>query len=142
MPDRYYIGGLVSSLSVSYSPSIAPVRCVGNYNSDKKPAMPRMHNKFLIFCSAEVERLLIPADSEYSSGPPFEEEFVRFVPYAVWTGSFNLTFNAANSLENAVYITNEDVVDAYFKEWQQILALSEPLDWTKAWVEPEWRIGT
>lgn len=26
------------------------IRCVGNYNVDKKIAWPRMHNKFLIFC--------------------------------------------------------------------------------------------
>lgn len=128
-PSRYAFGGLVGSLSVCCDPTIQPVRCVGNHNRDKKPAFPRMHNKFLVFCDRHEEG----ADLDYC----FEIK-----PYAVWTGSFNLTKNAAMSLENALVLTEPSIVTAYFKEWEQILALSEPLDWETDWVEPEWRIGT
>ena len=82
-----------------------------------------MHNKFLVFCTFEYE--------------PF-----AYRPYAVWTGSFNLTFNASMSLENVVVIQSPVLAGAYLNEWAQILALSEPLDWEQEWVAPTWRIGT
>ena len=34
------------------------------------------------------------------------------------------------------------IVQAYYQEWGQVFALSEPLDWESEWVEPEYRIGT
>jgi hypothetical protein len=103
--------------------------CVGNHNREKKPAFPRMHNKFLVFCNASEST----SDLDYR----FEVK-----PHTVWTGSFNLTRNAAMSLENALAITDPTVVQAYFREWEQVLALSEPLDWSSDWCEPEWRVGT
>lgn len=129
-PDRYDMGELVGSLSVACDPSIQPIRCMGNYNSDKFPAWPRMHNKFLVFCRA--------------SGSDARLEYPQFIvaPYAVWSGSFNLTKNASLSLENAIVIRNQELVMAYYNEWQQTLSLSEPLDWEIEWVAPEWRIGT
>ncbi|HEY9640318.1 MAG TPA: hypothetical protein V6C57_07530 [Coleofasciculaceae cyanobacterium] len=63
-------------------------------------------------------------------------------PYAVWTGSFNMSENATKSLENAVYIQDKAIARAYYNEWAQIEALSEPLDWETAWSEPEWRVGS
>jgi phosphatidylserine/phosphatidylglycerophosphate/cardiolipin synthase-like enzyme len=63
-------------------------------------------------------------------------------PYAAWTGSFNFTLNAASSLENAVILREPTLVNAYYEEWAQVLAVSEPLDWTADWVEPDWRIGS
>ena len=87
-----------------------------------------MHNKFMIF--ARVEQ------SSDGSIP----EIVT--PYAVWTGSFNVTKNATMSLENALYITDSTIVNAYFQEFGQIAAMSEELDWTSTWAAPEWRIGT
>jgi hypothetical protein len=60
----------------------------------------------------------------------------------VWTGSFNWSENGVNSLENAVVISDCRVIDAYLAEFEQIAALSEPLDWQSEWVEPEWRIGS
>ena len=124
---RFSFEGLISHLSVACDPEMSSVRCVGNYNSDKKPAFPRMHNKFLLFAH-------ITSEGNAWGG--------TVKPYAVWTGSFNFTKNATYSLENALYIVNEQIVDAYFKEYSQILALSEPLDWEHEWVEPEYRIGT
>ena len=60
----------------------------------------------------------------------------------VWTGSYNISQTAAKSLENAVVIRDQVIAQAYFNEWSQIMALSEPLDWESEWVAPEWRIGT
>jgi hypothetical protein len=125
---RYSFPNILSSMSVASDPSIDPVRCVGNHNRDKKTASPRMHNKFLVF--AKIQR----------NDDDFEPEMIE--PYAVWTGSFNFTINSTKSLENALYITDPVIVKAFFNEYSQIAAMSEPLDWTSDWVEPEWRIGT
>ena len=106
------------NLSICGEPGIASVRCVGNYNHDKAQTMPRMHHKFLVF------------------GNSIDDW------YEVWTGSYNITRNADSSFENAVIISDKNIVNSYLMEYRQILALSEPLDWETSWVNPEWRIGT
>lgn len=115
--------------SFAGSPSSEGVRCVGYSNSDPKRIAPRMHNKFLVFCRGE----------EISDG---EHTYFRYRPYAVWTGSFNLTFNAADSVENAVLIRNDEIAAAYAEEFGSIFGLSEPLNWSSEWVAPEYRIGS
>jgi hypothetical protein len=122
--------GLIGNLNLLANPDIEPVRCVGNYNREKRPAFPRMHNKFLVFCQPEFFK----TNGERTTFDPR--------PYAAWTGSFNLTQNACRSLENALYVTDPNIVAAYYREWAQIEAISEPLDWETDWVQPEWRIGT
>jgi hypothetical protein len=124
--SRYWAPGIASSLSVCCDDSAGPVRCVGNDNADKHPAWPRMHNKFLVFCSLRENAW---------RGPELH-------PECVWTGSYNITFNAQKSFENAVILRDPDVAGAYAREWAQILALSEPLDWEDRWCAPEYRIGT
>ncbi len=124
--DRFSWPGLMGRLSVASDPTIDPVRCVGNHNSTKAPAFPRMHNKFLIFGNMT---------SHEDEGASFEFD-------TVWTGSYNLTFNAANSLENALVIRNPLIAKAYYDEFCQIFALSEELDWQSEWCAPELRIGT
>lgn len=126
---RYSLPGVGSQLSVASDPSMAPVRCVGNHNRTRQPAWPRMHNKFLVFCDVES------GDDDTSGNEVL-------VPRAVWTGSFNVTDNANNSFENAVIISSEAVADAYLKEFAQIYALSEELDWESDWVAPQYRLGT
>ena len=128
--DRYAFGNIIGRLSVLGDPSLNPIRCVGNHNKEKLPAFPRMHNKFLIF--AHLSK--VHDDSEYVHD--------TVEPYAVWTGSFNLSKNATKSLENALYITDPEIVNAYFSEYGQIVAISEPLNWSSEWVAPEWRTGT
>ena len=105
------------------------VRCVGNCNSDRNPAHPRMHHKFAVFCTL--------ADGAFTP-----DGCQIFRPHKVWTGSFNFTHVGGLSLENAVVITQQEIADAYFMEWAQVACLSEPLDWTSEWVAPEYRIGT
>ncbi len=115
------------SMSYCGDSTIESIRCVGNYNSDKNPAFPRSHHKFVLFCKGKK----IGDDWQY-----------QWQPYQVWTGSFNFTKNATASFENALVIDNQDIVNAYFREWAQIEALSEPLNWESNWVAPEWRIGS
>lgn len=125
--SRFMFDNLLTHISYCGDPSLDSVRCVGNYNRDKKPAFPRMHNKFLIFAK-------VVDNSEDSWG--------RVIPYGVWTGSFNLTKNATYSFENAIYMTDSEIVRAYFDEYGQIASMSEPLNWESDWIEPEWRIGS
>ncbi len=126
---RFAWPGLMGKLSVCYDPTIHPIRCVGNHNAEKKPAFPRMHNKFLVFC-------------EYSDGKANEGYEVNIEPKEVWTGSFNLTKNATMSLENALLISDSKIAKAFYDEFCQIFALSESLDWENQWCAPEFRIGT
>lgn len=107
-----------------------PVRCVGNHNSDKHPAFPRMHHKFLVFCD------VVKSECE----DPFY--YWKPVPKAVWTGSFNPTENGTRSRENAIVVEGEHIALAYFREWYQMFAMSEPLEWESEWCSPEYRIGT
>jgi hypothetical protein len=89
----------------------------------------------VLFCREEQD------DEDYISLPG-EVMVKRAQPYAVWTGSYNFSYTASLSFENAIVTTRQKIVDAYYKEWAQVVALSEPLNWSRAWAEPEWRIGT
>lgn len=129
---RYDLPGVGNSLSTSCDPRISPVRCVGNHNSGKLAAFPRMHNKFLVFCDVEINED-IPEDH-------FGHRSI--VPTKVWTGSFNFSDNATKSFENAVLISDSKIARAFANEFSQIFALSESLDWSQNWVAPEYRIGT
>lgn len=121
--SKFYFGGLLAEMSYCGSNYINPIRCVGNHNSKKNAVSPKMHNKFIIFFKKEDRHL-------------FERS------KTIWTGSFNFTENGTKSFENAVLIKNQDIAQAYFNEFCQIAALSEPLDWENSWMSPEWRIGT
>ena len=140
--DRYDLPVSVGSLSSLGDPSIQSVRCVGNYNRDKHPAFPRMHHKFIVLCrkGQETDRWKWQdADGKIRTE---SRTHPALKPYAVWTGSLNFTENGSRSLENAVLIEKQRIVDAYVDEWSRITALSEPLDWDADWVAPEWRLGT
>jgi len=120
-------------LSVCSWVNIPPVVCVGNHNTEKHPAFPRMHNKFLVF--GEVHPISRRENEDYAPNAIKNLE-------AVWTGSFNFTQNATRSLENAVLIRNPKIAKAYYREFAQIFSVSELLDWGHPWVAPEYRIGT
>lgn len=137
--DRWEIGGLLGSMSTCGDPTMDAIRCVGNHNSNKSPAHPRAHHKFLV-----LGRMSTP---EEDGRPATEEEYPggfggTFVPEAVWTGSFNFSVNAGRSLENAVFIEDPAIARAYANEFSQVAALSEPLNWQDPWSSPEWRCGT
>ncbi len=99
------------------------IRCVGYHNAERKAAVPRMHHKFLVFFKRDQPKV------GYHEG--------NFIPRAVWTGSFNLTHNATDSFENAVVLSDPEIIRGYINEFIQVLSLSEPLDWTKPWCAPE-----
>ena len=127
---RYHFQGILGCLSTLHDSEIQPIRCMGHHNAERSATCPRMHHKFLLLCrSGSVE----------SDDFPFRSEPE---PYAVWTGSFNVTRNAQNSLENAVLISDPTIVRLYYAQWQRVESLSEPLDWETEWASPEWRIGT
>jgi hypothetical protein len=121
-------GGLMATLS-GRREGLDPVRCAGEYRpSYLNRATARMHHKFLVFCNV-VE----------TTDPHAGDRF-RVIPREVWTGSFNLTWNAGRSLENAVLIQDPRIARAYYDEWMQVEAISEPLDWLVQWPAPEWHI--
>ncbi len=123
----------ITDMSMCTSPELDAIRCCGMHNRNRSVAWPRAHHKFLVFC----KQVPMPDSEEMS---PSEQYFVR--PYAAWTGSYNITNNSINSLENAIYLIHSKIAEAYLQEWGQVAGLSEPLDWTDDWVEPEYRIGT
>lgn len=138
-PSCYYAtaedwGSLLMQLNYNWCWTSEAIRWMGNFNTDKKSAFPRMHNKFLVFCDVET-------DNSDDSLPK-----LTIVPQAVWSGSFNFTDNSTRSLENAIYITNPNIVNAYYEEWEHIFALSESIPnefWNYTWEAPEYfRIGT
>ena len=134
---RLWVEGLVGRLSIASDYTLDSIRCMGNHNSDKKPAFPRMHNKFLVFTEGVPH---FSHESEFWSG--LDRTLGISDNACVWTGSYNISKTAAKSLENVVIIHDKMVAEMYFNEWSQITALSEPLDWESEWCDPEWRIGT
>ena len=91
------------------------IRRCGYINKDKVPAFPRMHNKFIICDNKEVI-----------------------------TGSFNYTENSTNSLENIVCIREKSIVNAYYRQFGDIVVMSVPLNWEGEWKpsESELRYGS
>lgn len=121
----------LSTSNFSWEDKEKAIRCAGLANLQKKSAWPRMHHKFMLF------RALPLGSVDGYQMPSVSEGFQTVV-----TGSYNMTHNAVNSLENMVVITKKPIVDAYYGEFEKIFCLSEPLDWKSAWVAPEYRIGT
>ena len=107
------------------------IRCAGIHNAEKKPAVARMHHKFIVL-----------GDRGCEFYPDHDCEIWSFVPKVVWTGSFNFTNNAARSLENAVIIRDQEIAGAFMSEFSAVLGISEPLCWDTPWVAPEFRLGT
>jgi hypothetical protein len=115
-PVRYaYEGTVVSGLSTSGDPTMQCVRCLGNHNADRRAAAPRAHHKFLAFCD------YVEGKVEHFEDGSISIEAGRVVPRKVWTGSYNLSKNGGRSLENAVLLTDERCVRAYYMEWGQLV---------------------
>lgn len=65
------------------------------------------------------------------SDPEVDEGAWPYEPYAVWTGSYNITRNGNASLENALFVQDARLAEAYCDEWAQLVEVSESLDWTE-----------
>lgn len=101
------------------------VRCVGYRRDPKDRQHPNMHHKFFVFCEY--------GDVTFDDG--YEQSYLK--PYAIWTGSYNVTRNARLSRENAVYIEDDNISRSYFEEWSNMLSVSEPLNWESDWISPD-----
>lgn len=123
------------SMTTNSLSGIDGVRCVGNHNSEKVAASPRMHHKFLIRLRQEI------VNGEVVEGLKMQDS-VTLHPEAVWTGSFNFSRNAGASFENAVVVHDQAIAGSFLDEFSRVAALGEPLDWKSEWIMPEWRVGT
>lgn len=135
------------------------IRCAGMAPENNSP---KMHHKFIVFCSREERSKVVPGtEDEYTDDEGMSEcphpthrtvekwqegigEIVYkedvLVPRAVWTGSFNWSETAVRSLENAVFIESEAVARKFYDEFLWIWAHSEPLDWKYKSSQPEYQI--
>ena len=143
---RHDMPGICSDLSVCGDPGVDAIRCMGNHNSEKKAAHPRMHNKFALWCEVIKDEITV-TDEMARHGIYNEYKRPVYVPKALWTGSYNWTINSGFSLENAIYIEGDNdeldnIYDPYLNMFSNCFALSEPLNWEVPWCCPEWRIGT
>ena len=133
--ERFRVAGLWP-LSYDADPTLEAVRCVGYHDRDNKTGFPLMHHKFLVF----TDHLAV-GDEDLKD----TENIPLWTPQindCVWTGSYNISHNAEKSWENVVVLESLEIVNAYVKEWTQIVSLSEPLDWETPWSSPEWRKGS
>lgn len=127
---------ILSEMSCCTDPIVDAVRCAGvRGGKHVDGATPRMHHKFIVFIDRH-------SNEEKSSDQGKRSYGYNHDPVSVWTGSFNFTANSTASIENAVLIQSRAAAKSYMLEWGQVAALSEPLDWTSEYVDPEWRIGT
>lgn len=131
------------------------VRRCGMINKDKKPAFPRMHNKFILCYNYNETPNHVPGppqrrvkgssdDDDDDNDDEDDDVFVDTQVYInyndcgkpygeVITGSFNYSENSNNSLENIVCIKDDKIFDAYAKQFSEIALMSVPLNWDGDW---------
>ena len=134
--DKFAFGG---GYNYCGAPDMDAIMCCGILGTQQQMAA-RMHHKFLVFGHYVTTEELVPGGNEY--GEPDTIEMTTFHPQAVWTGSFNITHNATQSLENALLIRDPAIAALYTIEWLTVLGLSEPLDWNATWVATNMRVGS
>ncbi len=142
-----YWGDLISCLNVCSGWLAEPVRWCGEFNTNNKPAFPRMHHKFLIFCNINIKDNYVDYDFEDEEDYfDYNRKTYSVIPKAVWTGSFNMTHNGTHSLENALFIQDDNIAKSYYDEWQYIFGLSEYIPseyWNHEWSRiDDFRVGT
>jgi hypothetical protein len=103
------VNNYVAGASVCAYFDISPIRLCGKPKTLKRNNA-RMHHKFMLFGKAVHEK-----DKRQPNVYKFD---------LAWTGSYNITANATRSLENGLFIKSFDVVDAYYREWRQVLLSS------------------
>jgi phosphatidylserine/phosphatidylglycerophosphate/cardiolipin synthase-like enzyme len=79
------------------------VRCLGVNSSKSSNGTSLLHHKFFVFVKEQK-------------------------PFAIVTGSFNLSTNASVNLENALYLEDATLARSYWDEWMNLLKHSEHLD--------------
>jgi len=131
--EMYCLPGIASSLNVCGPGNSAPVRCIGAVQESRRNAIPRSHHKFCVFLQRR--------ETEPNEDGDRQD---YFAPLRVWTGSFNWTWNASRSLENAVLIESPKIAERFALEWSKAYAVSEALDWSHQWddMRQGFRVGT
>lgn len=122
------------------------IRCIGYVSTERKEksTLPLMHHKFLVFLETVVKKKQKTDTDSDDSDDPDAYESKSYRPYKVWTGSFNMSVNASNSLENVVIIDDEKIVQSYCQEWANLYFNSEALDWCDEYFYPndDFRVHT
>lgn len=126
--DRHSLD-LTSTLSYLGDPSVQRFRCIGQ--SVDREGRAVMHHKFLVGCASTIE----PGES------PDEVERLLLEGRSVWVGSFNMTRDAAGNLDSALVLGPEPA-GLYFREWVDVFARSEELNFEHEYAVPEWRVGS
>ena len=121
----YFFGDTVLNSACPHSNTlIKGILCVGSYNKYNRVAWPRMHHKFLVFAKWK----------KHKDGNNWIID-----PKAIWTGSYNLTYGASRSLENAVYIKDSRLAKAFLNEYAQIAIHAEQMNWNNEEMSPQWK---
>lgn len=107
-----------SGVLIDHETLISPVAVVGSRRSATRNHPSLMHHKFLVRVEKRPGCACFDRHCEVSG---------RYVPTAVWTGSFNPTRNGDRNLENAVIIESERVAARFVAEWHWTLRLSRGL---------------
>lgn len=97
---------------------VGAVRCIADEVLSEKSAR-RMHHKFVAFVQNHGDGM--------------------YTPNRVWTGSYNFSYAAEVSLENAVLIHSQSVAAAYVREFVMTFLHSEPLDWVSKKMLPTFK---
>lgn len=112
-------------LAMDRDGAIQPIQCLGNKRRGKAQAEALLHHKFIVLCNIRVEPSIKQADFVFQIPEP----------YAVWTGSFNFSYNATRSLENGLLISDAEIAQAFFDEYLYWYPFAEPLDWENEWID-------
>jgi hypothetical protein len=106
------------------------------------------HNKYLVFFENKMYKRkvtkpenqnwqLVREDEEYFSDSEEEYEYQhRETPFAVWTGSMNITKASAGHHENAVFIESCEIAKSYFHDWAMTFMSSTPVGGTNKKATP------
>jgi len=105
------ISNYIANASFCASFEIQPIRLSGK-PKNKNKSNARMHHKFILFGNTKED-----SAAEFDEDSPVEFDMV-------WTGSYNFTANATKSLENGMFIKSDEIVNAYWIEWRQVLLAS------------------
>ena len=110
----------VNSNKISTS-NYAPVRAYGNPCGKG----PLLHSKYLVFFKT-VTIIVTNVDKDDDDGQDNVEKDIE-IPFAVWTGSINFTEGSKNNQENAQFIINKEIAEAYFNDFSTTFMHSEPI---------------
>lgn len=92
-------------------------RCVGHILK-KDEIMPLMHHKFLVACKLKNRK----------KGEEIPGQTLKLVPKKFWSGSYNFSKNAGDSLENVIIGRDKNLAESFFEMWERIYTISEPLE--------------